>query len=163
MQESAKFLFPSSQDIWYAGQLKAFAARLPAVAHRYDLSMVTVLKVQCMALEFMELLIHRMHYAAEHLRQRQHVAATSLQMHPELAANWNYYKKLLQDFMQKLVRHITQHTAYTTADGSTLSLSAFACPTIGSVSLSPYAESPQSTWHPYSAVYPRFFSPQPIC
>jgi len=147
MQEPDKSLFPSSEDIWYAGQLKAFAARLPAAARRYDLSTVTVLKVQCVALEFMELLIHRMRYAAEYLRQQQHAAVASLQMQPELAANWQDYKRLLQEFVQELAGHITQHAAYTAADGSALGLAALAgqAPCSASVA-SPPAGPHQPTW-----------------
>jgi hypothetical protein len=128
MQEVDRNLFPSSSDIWYAGQLKAFAARLPAVATRYDLSPVTVLKVQCVALEFMEMLIHRMSYAAEYLRHRQQAAVASLQMQPELAANWHAYKGLLHEFVQELVSHLQQHAAYTAADERTLGLAALAHP-----------------------------------
>lgn len=126
MQEIDKSLFPSSGDIWYAGQLKAFAARLPAAARHYDLSPVTVLKVQCVALEFMELLIHRMRYAADCLRHQQHAPAASLQMQPELAANWHAYKGLLQEFIQELVSQMEQHAAYTAADGRALGLATLA-------------------------------------
>jgi len=126
MQEVDRNLFPASDDIWYAGQLKAFASRLPAVATRYDLSTVTVLKVQCVALEFMEMLIHRMSYAADYLRHRQQAAVASLQMQQELATNWHEYKRLLQEFVQKMVSHIKQHAAYTATDDRALGLAALA-------------------------------------
>ena len=147
MQEIDKSLFPSSEDIWYAGQLKAFAARLPAAARHYDLSAVTVLKVQCVALEFMELLIHRMRYAADYLRYQPHAAAASLQMQPELANNWHAYKGLLQEFMQELAGHIEQHAAYTAADGRALGLAPLAgqAPYVGSFA-SPHAGPYSSTW-----------------
>jgi hypothetical protein len=126
MQEVDRNLFPASADIWYAGQLKAFAARLPALATRYDLSAVTMLKVQCVALEFMEMLIHRMSYAANYLRHRQQAPAASLQMQPELATNWHDYRGLLHEFVQEMVGHIRQHAAYTAADDRTLGLTALA-------------------------------------
>ncbi len=122
MQEIDTSLFPSSKDIWYAGQLKAFAARLPAVAHHYDLPTVMVLRVQDVALEFMELLIHRMHYAADYLRHQPHAVGSSLPIPLELSINWQDYKQLLQEFMQELVGHIEQHAAYTTAAGRALNL-----------------------------------------
>jgi hypothetical protein len=128
MQELDRTLFPSSDDIWYAGQLKTFAARLPAAAPRYDLSAVTVLKVQCVALEFMEMLIHRMSYAADYLRHRQQAAVASLQMQPELAANWHAYSGLLHEFVQGLVGHIKAHAAYTIADDQALGLAALGRP-----------------------------------
>jgi hypothetical protein len=128
VQELDRDLFPSSDDIWYAGQLKAFAARLPAAATRYGLSTVTVLKVQCVALEFMEMLIQRMSYAANYLRHCQQVAATSLHMQTELATNWQIYKGLLHEFVQELIGHMKEHAAYTTADDHALGLAALARP-----------------------------------
>lgn len=122
MQEIDNGLFPSSNDIWYAGQLKAFAAQLPTIAGRYNLSAVTVLNVQNVALELMELLIHRMNHAAEHLRYCQGTALINLQMQSVLADNWHRYQSLLQKFVQEVVNHIRQHKAYTATDEIRLGL-----------------------------------------
>ena len=61
-----------------------------------------------------------MSYAAEHHRHQPHAAGASLPMQPELAANWQDYKALLQEFIQQLASYITQHAAYTAADGHAL-------------------------------------------
>lgn len=138
MQEPAQHLFPSSDDIWYAGQLKAFAARLPAVASRYDLLALTVLQVQVVALEFMELLIQRMHCAAEYSRGQQHTAAVSW-LPPEPTVNWQKHKVLAQELVQELVGHIKQHAAYTAADELALGLA----PLAGQAACLPNLASPQ--------------------
>lgn len=126
MREVDGALFPSSSDIWYAGQLKAFAAQLPAVAPRYGLSTITVMHVQCLALEFMEILIYRVGYAAEYLRQYQQSGIASLHLVTELAISWDEYKRSLQNFFRQLVSYLRQHVAYTVADDSALALATLA-------------------------------------
>lgn len=74
----------------------------------------------------MEILIYRVGYAAEYLRQYQQSGIASLHLVTELAISWDEYKRSLQNFFRQLVSYLRQHVAYTVADDSALALATLA-------------------------------------
>lgn len=114
--------YPCSHDIGFAQWLKYFATRLPTVASRFGLTESEVTAIQTMALDYLNLLIHRLHCATQAVLLRQNLASEFQQAGVPIGLS---LPALVRDHMAQLVQRIYAHSCYSEADNALLKLSQF--------------------------------------
>ena len=118
--------YPSEKDIRYGVWLKHFALHLPAYAHQYDLSILQLLEVRCLASEYLELLIWRLQHTTTsivHRRQPALVPAATQVVACE-ATSQHERAQAIKYTAALFVAHLQRHPTYTACDGQALQLEA---------------------------------------
>ncbi len=119
MKKSSLIPYPSEQDIRYAHWLKQFATQLPAYSRRYALTRFEVLQMQCLALDFLDLLVRHTQWSTAAIERQWHFTR---RLQRELADQLTDSKLLIQKKVARVVASIQQHPAYSEADGDALRL-----------------------------------------
>jgi hypothetical protein len=112
--------YPSSTEISYAQWLKHFAAQLPFVANRYDISESEVSAVQALAQDFLGLLIYRINCTTQAIVLQEQLTSVPQFSNDLVGAGMC---ALLQESIASLVHRIYQHSTYSEADDTLLELS----------------------------------------
>lgn len=112
--------YPATDDIRYAVWLKNLALRLPEYAGHYQLPISKLLEMHCLALDYIDMLIERMHQATNHICRHNVLPAGQ----EPLASKRVECERIVstQKIVGELVAHITQHPAYAPADARELRL-----------------------------------------
>lgn len=119
MKKCSLIPYPSESDIRYAHWLKHFATQLPAFRRRYALTRFQVLQMQCMALDFLDLLVRHTQWATASIERRWQF---TLRLQRELADQLTNSRLLIQENVTLVVASIQQHPSYSEADGDVLQL-----------------------------------------
>jgi hypothetical protein len=119
MKKCSLIPYPSEIDIRYAHWLKHFATQLPAYRRHYALTRFQVLQMQCMALDFLDLLVRHTQWATASIERRWQF---TLRLQRELADQLTNSRLLIQEKVTLVVASIQQHPGYSEADGDVLQL-----------------------------------------